>query len=401
MWGDQQQLPPTSFFDRMVDDDDNDEDDDEGAAASASDMESILTLFEARGVNKRMLSWHYRSRDPSLIRVSNAEFYDDGLVLPPSPLQLDDGYGLKLRRVAGVYAPKNSGLGRAGTNRIEAEEIARAVAAHARRHPDLSLGVVAFSKAQSDMITEVLENARRTDSVLDRFLQTGASEEFFVKNIENVQGDERDVIMISVGYGPQVAGGRLTSMGFGPINGEGGGRRLNVLFSRARTRCEVFTSFDPADIDPGRASRDGLRILKRFLDFAKTGSWTRNPRPGSAPTAPSRRMWQRSSALSASRQIRRSAPRASGSTSACVIQTGRPTIFSRGRMRRRGLPFRAVGARARPAASGGSGVARLALPPHLEHRLVSPARPGDCTAARHIERCADAVTPGRHGPQHP
>ncbi len=198
--GDQQQLPPTSFFDRMVDDDDNDEDDDEGAAASASDMESILTLFEARGVNKRMLSWHYRSRDPSLIRVSNAEFYDDGLVLPPSPLQLDDGYGLKLRRVAGVYAPKNSGLGRAGTNRIEAEEIARAVATHARRHPDLSLGVVAFSKAQSDMITEVLENARRTDSVLDRFLQTGASEEFFVKNIENVQGDERDVIMISVGY---------------------------------------------------------------------------------------------------------------------------------------------------------------------------------------------------------
>ncbi len=76
-------MPPTSFFDRMVDDDDNDEDDDEGAAASASDMESILTLFEARGVNKRMLSWHYRSRDPSLIRVSNAEFYDDGLVLPP------------------------------------------------------------------------------------------------------------------------------------------------------------------------------------------------------------------------------------------------------------------------------------------------------------------------------
>ncbi len=269
--GDQQQLPPTSFFDRMVDDSDDDTEEDESAAASASDMESILTLFEARGVNKRMLSWHYRSRDPSLIRVSNAEFYEDELVLPPSPLQLDDDYGLKLRRVAGVYAPKNSGLGRAGTNRIEAEEIARAVAAHARQHPDLSLGVVAFSKAQSDMITEVLENARRKDNVLDRFLQPGAAEEFFVKNIENVQGDERDVIMISVGYGPQVAGGRLTSMGFGPINGEGGGRRLNVLFSRARTRCEVFASFDPADIDPSRASRDGLRILKRFLDFAKTG----------------------------------------------------------------------------------------------------------------------------------
>jgi len=270
--GDQKQLPPTSFFDRMVDDDENDaEEDADGAPAYAADMESILTLFESRGVNQRMLSWHYRSRDPSLIRVSNAEFYDDGLVLPPSPLQLDDNFGLKLRRVAGVYAPRNSGLGRAGTNRVEAEEIAKAVAVHARNHSSLSLGVVAFSKAQSDMITEVLENARRKDSVLDRFLQTGRAEEFFVKNIENVQGDERDVIMISVGYGPQVAGGRLTSMTFGPINGEGGGRRLNVLFSRARTRCEVFASFDPADIDPAKSSRDGVRILKRFLDFAKTG----------------------------------------------------------------------------------------------------------------------------------
>ena len=93
----------------------------------------------------------------------------------------------------------------------------------------------------------------------------------FVKNIENVQGDERDVILISVGYGPQEPGGRLTNMSFGPVNGEGGGRRLNVLFSRARVRCEVFASFDPADIDPTRSVRDGPRVLKRFLDFAKTG----------------------------------------------------------------------------------------------------------------------------------
>ncbi|MCQ2005253.1 DUF3320 domain-containing protein [Rhizobium sp. NRK18] len=269
--GDQKQLPPTSFFDRMVDDAETDVDEDEGTPAYAADMESILTLCEARGIKRRMLSWHYRSRDPSLIRVSNAEFYEDELILPPSPLQLDDNYGLKLKRVAGVYAPKNSGLGRAGTNRIEAEEIATAVAQHARSCPQLSLGVVAFSKAQSDMITEVIENRRRADGTLDRFLLAGGAEDFFVKNIENVQGDERDVIMISVGYGPQVAGGRLTSMAFGPINGEGGGRRLNVLFSRARTRCEVFISFDPADIDPSRSSRDGLRVLKRFLDFAKTG----------------------------------------------------------------------------------------------------------------------------------
>jgi hypothetical protein len=100
-----------------------------------------------------MLEWHYRSRDPSLIRVSNAEFYGDGLVLPPSPLQLDPDYGLKFRRVAGVYARGGSGLGRQGTNRIEAEEVVKAMADHARAWPDLSLGVVAFSKAQADMLT--------------------------------------------------------------------------------------------------------------------------------------------------------------------------------------------------------------------------------------------------------
>ena len=121
------------------------------------------------------------------------------------------------------------------------------------------------------MITEVLEHARRDDPVLDDLLQENKPENVFVKNIENVQGDERDVILISVGYGPHEPGGRLASMNFGPINGEGGGRRLNVLFSRARARCEVICSFDPADIDPARAAREGPRVLKRFLEFAKSG----------------------------------------------------------------------------------------------------------------------------------
>jgi hypothetical protein len=271
--GDQKQLPPTSFFDRLVDDvEENDEDDEDApVGATAADMESILSLCEARGLRQRMLEWHYRSRDPSLIRVSNAEFYGDGLVLPPSPLQLDPDYGLKFRRVPGLYARGGSGLGRQGTNRIEAEAVVKAMADHARAWPDLSLGAVAFSKAQADMLTEVLELHRRRDPVLDAFLREGKSEDVFVKNIENVQGDERDVILISVGYGPQEPGGRLSAMTFGPVNGEGGERRLNVLFSRARVRCEVFASFDPGDIDPSRVSRDGPRVLKRFLDYAKTG----------------------------------------------------------------------------------------------------------------------------------
>ena len=271
--GDQKQLPPTSFFDRLVDDVDENESDDPDApvGASAADMESILTLCEARGLRQRMLEWHYRSRDPSLIRVSNAEFYGNNLVLPPSPLELDDNYGLKFRRVPGVYSSASKGGGRAGTNKIEAQEIVAAKAGHARDWPDLSLGVVAFSKAQADMLTEVLEHGRRQDAVLDAFLREGQHEDVFVKNIENVQGDERDVILISVGYGPHEANGRLSSMTFGPVNGEGGERRLNVLFSRARVRCEVFASFDPGDIDPSRTLRDGPRVLKRFLDFAKTG----------------------------------------------------------------------------------------------------------------------------------
>jgi hypothetical protein len=272
--GDQQQLPPTSFFDRLVDDGlDDEEGEEEGVAQGAivAEMESILSLCEARGLRQRMLEWHYRSRDPSLIRVSNAEFYNDSLVLPPSPLQLDPDYGFKFTRVAGVYARGGSGLGRKGTNRIEAEAVAAAVAQHAREWPDLSLGVVAFSKTQAMMLTEVLEAQRRKDHVLDAFLREGKAEDLFVKNIENVQGDERDVIMISVGYGPQEPNGRLRAMSFGPVNTEGGERRLNVLFSRARVRCEVFASFDPGEIDLTRATRDGPRVLKRFLEFAQSG----------------------------------------------------------------------------------------------------------------------------------
>jgi hypothetical protein len=273
--GDQKQLPPTSFFDRISDGDDvePDEDDetDEPRVARATQMESILTLCEARGLGDRMLEWHYRSRDPSLITVNNAEFYDHRLILPPSPVQDDPEYGLAFTRVPGVYTSRSRGTGRPGTNRIEAEAVVRRLAEHARKRPDLSVGIVAFSKAQSDMVTEILERARRTDPVLEAMLREDKRENVFVKNIENVQGDERDVILITVGYGPHEPNGRLASMSFGPVNGEGGERRLNVLFSRARVRCEVFCSFDPGDIDVSRTTRVGPGVLKRFLEFAKSG----------------------------------------------------------------------------------------------------------------------------------
>jgi len=271
--GDQKQLPPSSFFDRLLNDEDQEENEEDSEdngslsllsnAAKVGEMESVLSLCEARGLASRMLRWHYRSRDPSLIQVSNAEFYNDDLVLPPSPLQMDPNYGLCFTKVAGVYDK-----GGKRDNRIEGEAIVRRVADLAATRPDISLGIVTFSSAQKSLITELLEIERRANPVLNEFLREGQSESVFVKNIENVQGDERDVILISVGYGPTIAGGRLTSMSFGPVNLEGGERRLNVLFTRARIRCEVFASFDPGDIDVSRSKSDGVRILKRFLDFA-------------------------------------------------------------------------------------------------------------------------------------
>lgn len=277
--GDQKQLPPTSFFDRLVDEGEDEEED--TIRASATEMESILSLCEARGMRQQMLEWHYRSRDPSLIRVSNAEFYENNLVLLPSPLEHDENYGLKFRRVDGFYS-----RGSTRTNKVEAQAVVKAMAQHAKEWPDYSLGVVTFSKAQADMMRQILEFERRQNDVLDRFLREGQKEDVFVKNIENVQGDERDVIFISVGYGPQEANGRLASMNFGPINKEGGERRLNVLFSRARIRCEIFCSFDPEDMNINRIHSDGPRVLKKFLDFAKTGKIEEHHPTGLAADSP-------------------------------------------------------------------------------------------------------------------
>ncbi|WP_255573824.1 DUF3320 domain-containing protein [Erythrobacter sp. SCSIO 43205] len=273
--GDQKQLPPTSFFDRLLgdaedgsDDDDETEDDLLGGAATLGELESVLTLCEARGLGSRMLEWHYRSRDPSLIKVSNREFYESGLILPPSPLQDNPDYGLCFTRVDGAYD-----RGGKRDNRIEGEAIVERICEHARSTPKLSLGVVTFSSAQRNLLTELLELERRRNRGLDEFLREGKSEDFFVKNIENVQGDERDVILISVGYGPVVPRGPLTSMSFGPVNAEGGERRLNVLFTRARLRCEVFASFEPGAMDLSRTSREGPKVLKRFLEYAKAGTF--------------------------------------------------------------------------------------------------------------------------------
>lgn len=274
--GDSKQLPPTSFFDRATDENFDDEEDDEGNCSEAIllnkaskivEYESILKLCEeGKGMPSKRLRWHYRSKHPSLIEVSNDEFYERDLIFAPAPFADRGDMGLHLERVAGVYD-----RGGKRHNLIEARAVVDAVACHASKTPHLSLGVVTFSTSQRDLLTLLLEEARRADTRLDLFLREGKAEDFFVKNLENVQGDERDVIFVSVGYGPSQPGAPLTSMAFGPVSREGGERRLNVLFTRAKRTCRIFCSFSPSDINPDRARNSGARVLRRFLDFAETG----------------------------------------------------------------------------------------------------------------------------------
>jgi very-short-patch-repair endonuclease len=262
--GDERQLPPTAFFRKLTGDEDPEEGDG-GVTIQAKDAESILELCLAKGVPYRMLSWHYRSKHQSLIAVSNREFYENKLFIVPSPYDAVAGMGLKFNLA------KNAPYDRGGTrtNPIEAKIIAEAVIKHAREHPEKSLGVATFSVSQRQAVLKELELLRRVNTDVEEFFGAASIEPFFVKNLENIQGDERDVIFISVGYGKTEQG--YLAHTFGPLSGEGGERRLNVLISRAKLRCEVFCNFTGADIDLERTRARGVAALKLFLTFAETG----------------------------------------------------------------------------------------------------------------------------------
>ena len=262
--GDERQLPPTAFF-KSLTGEDVAEGEGDATLLQASDTESILDLCLAKGAPHRLLNWHYRSKHQSLIAVSNHEFYDSKLFIVPSPFDVVANMGLKFHHL------KETAYDRGGTrtNPEEARIVAEAVIAHARNHFDESLGVAAFSVSQRQAILHELERLRRANPETEPFFSEDRTEPFFVKNLENIQGDERDVIFISVGYG-FTADGTLAH-NFGPLSAAGGERRLNVLISRAKTRCEVFCNFTGADIDPGRSDARGVAALRLFLTFAQTG----------------------------------------------------------------------------------------------------------------------------------
>lgn len=263
--GDEKQLPPTAFFKKLTGDGDDDDGADDGVVIQAKDAESILDLCLAKGVPPRMLSWHYRSKHQSLIAVSNREFYDNRLFIVPSPYDAVAGMGLKFNLLRD--APYERGASR--TNPTEAKAVAQAAIRHARSNPEQSLGVATFSVAQRQTVLKELELLRRANPDTEEFFVGGGPEPFFVKNLENIQGDERDVIFISIGYGKTEQG--YLAHAFGPLSGEGGERRLNVLISRAKLRCEVFANFTGADIDLERSRAKGVAALKLFLTFAETG----------------------------------------------------------------------------------------------------------------------------------
>lgn len=268
--GDSKQLPPTQFFSRMLDDEEAEED-----QRILGEMESILSLCCARNVAQRMLRWHYRSRHHSLIAVSNREFYENRLYVVPSPSEPAEDQGLIFQYVSdGVFDRGGTAI-----NAVEAQEVAQAVMDHARQSPHRSLGVGTFSVSQRDAVLDELELLRRADTSLESFFASDGDEPFFVKNLENIQGDERDTIFISVGYARDENG--KIHMNFGPLSKDGGERRLNVLISRSRHCCQVFSSIKSEDIDLSRGRSQGARALKTFLKYAEHGLLdTENPPTG-------------------------------------------------------------------------------------------------------------------------
>ena len=269
--GDPKQLPPTSFFDRQ----DMSEDDDENAAVAQTDsiLDASLPLFKMR-----RLRWHYRSQHESLIAFSNRNFYDNDLVIFPSPHAKAREYGVKFSYVKGGRFVNQY-------NVEEARIVARAAVNHALNHPNESLGIVAMSSKQREQIERAVEEeCKANDAVADaveglRNLEDG----LFIKNLENVQGDERDVIFISCTYGPSEIGGRVYQR-FGPINSDVGWRRLNVLFTRSKKRMHIFSSMRSDDILISETSKRGVIALRNFLDYAEKGSMDGTPvHTGKAP----------------------------------------------------------------------------------------------------------------------
>jgi len=253
--GDPNQLPPTSFFNAEHTDEDNYEID---------DLESVLDDCLALAMPQRKLRWHYRSRHESLIAYSNAKYYENSLLTFPSP---DDIVSrVKWIKVDGYYDRSGTKQNFAEAKAIVDEIVKRISDEELRKE---SIGVVTFSLVQQILIDDMLSERFRENPELEQ-LANSMYEPILVKNLENVQGDERDVILFSIGYGPDKEG--HVTMNFGPINRDGGWRRLNVAITRARKGMYVYSVITPDQIDLNKTASEGVAGLKGFLEFARLGN---------------------------------------------------------------------------------------------------------------------------------
>ncbi len=265
--GDPKQMPPTNFFSVNTIDEDNIE---------MEDLESILDDCLALSIPSKYLLWHYRSKHESLIAFSNSEYYDNKLMTFPSPDNIESK--VRMVNINGYYDK-----GKSRQNRAEAQAVVDEIERRLRNDElrKKSIGVVTFSIVQQALIEDLLSDLFIAHPELET-LALECEEPLFIKNLENVQGDERDVILFSVGYGPDAAG--RVSMNFGPLNRAGGERRLNVAVSRARYEMIIYSTLRSDMIDLNRTSSVGVAGLKRFLEYAEKG--TRNVINGSAGSLP-------------------------------------------------------------------------------------------------------------------
>ena len=260
--GDPKQMPPSNFWNRTANQSaDNDTDVEE-------DLESILDECLGASIPRHRLTWHYRSKHESLIAFSNHRYYDGELVTFPAPVTRESA--VFWRRVQGVY-----GKGKTRTNQIEAEAIV-ALAVEKLLDPEFggagkSLAIVTLNSEQQRLVEDLLDRERQKTPDLERFFGENCLEPVVVKNLETVQGDERDIILLGIGYGPTTAGDTTMSMNFGPLNRSGGWRRLNVAITRAREELVLFTSFTSQMIDLNRTSAEAVRDLRHFIEFAERG----------------------------------------------------------------------------------------------------------------------------------
>lgn len=255
--GDSKQMPPSSFFSADAVSSDTDED-----TEDITDFESILDICSAVLPQLR-LHWHYRSRCEELIAFSNQNFYNNTLITFPSAKASSEG-------IRTFFVPNGCFNRQNHTNRIEADRVVDLVFEDAKKHPERSLGVVAFSVAQMRLIESLVERRRLENPSYEEFFSSSRPEPFFVKNLESVQGDERDTIIFSVAYGRDATGRLL--LNFGPLNKQGGERRLNVAVTRAKCNVQLVTSMRYTDIDVQRTSSEGARLLRAYLDYSENGA---------------------------------------------------------------------------------------------------------------------------------